>query len=54
MYEIQELAAAVAQDLLSADYDHVQPDSRLFRDLQALATTTLCCDQVHIGSIRAD
>jgi hypothetical protein len=55
MYEIQQLAAAVAQDLLSADYDDVQPESRLFQDLQALATDALCVvDQLQIGPVRVN
>ena len=52
MYEIQQLAAAVAQDLLSADYDEVQPESRLFQDLTALATLALNKDQEQIGPTR--
>jgi hypothetical protein len=52
MYEIQQLAAAVAQDLLSTDYDHVQPESQLFRDLQELAIAALRRDQAQVGPIR--
>jgi hypothetical protein len=52
MYEIQQLAAAVAQDLLSADYDQVQPESRLFRDLQALAIAALRTNQAQLTPIR--
>ena len=52
MYEIQELAAAVAEDLLSVDYDQVQPESRLFRDLQALAIAALCTDQAQPIALR--
>lgn len=51
MYEIQQLAASVARDLLSAHYDVVQPESRLFRDLQALAIVALCGDEAHLESI---
>lgn len=54
MYEIQELAAAVAQDLLRADYDEVQPDSRLFQDLQVLAIAALVRDQARPGPICRD
>ena len=54
MYEIQELAAAVAEEVLHADYDDVHPESRLFRDLQALATDALCFDQVQIGPLRVN
>jgi hypothetical protein len=49
MYEIQQLAAAIAQDLLNADYGEVQPESRLFQDLKALTTLAL---QEQIGPIR--
>ena len=54
MYEIQQLAAAVAQDLLSADYDEVQPESRLFQDLQALATDARRVDHVRMGPLRVN
>lgn len=54
MYEIHELAAAVAEDVLHADFDYVQPESRLFRDLQALATDALCADPVRLGTLRAN
>jgi hypothetical protein len=54
MYEIQQLAAAVAQDLLSADYDEVQPESRLFQDLQALAIDALRVDHVRMGPLRVN
>jgi hypothetical protein len=53
MYEIQQLAAAVAQDLLS-DHDEVQPESRLFQDLQALATDALRVDHVRMGPLRVN
>ena len=46
MYEIHELAAAVAEEVLHVDYVYVQPESRLFRDLQALATDALCTNRV--------
>jgi hypothetical protein len=54
MYEIQQLAAAVAQDLLSADYDEVHPESRLFQDLLALATDVLCVDQQQNGPVHVN
>lgn len=41
MYELRELAAAVAERLIAADYEEVVPDSRLFEDLQELAVTAL-------------
>jgi hypothetical protein len=31
MYELRELAAAVAKRLVDADYDEVRTESRLFR-----------------------
>ena len=52
MYEIQELAAAEAEDLLSADYDQVPPESRLFHDLQALAIAALGREPAQLGPIR--
>ena len=51
MYEMQKLAAAVAEDLLSVDYDQVQPESRLFQDLQALAMGALRTDQAQPGPL---
>ncbi len=52
MYEIHDLAAAVAEDVLYAEYEQVQPDSRLFRDLQALASMALSRDELQIEPIR--
>ena len=54
MYEIHALAAAVAEDVLHADFDYVQPESRLFRDLQALAADALCAAPVHSRPRRAN